>query len=239
MSTLVKICGLATRDGLDAALSCGADMVGFVFFDRSPRHVSLEMAAHLSDQVGNRARKVLLTVNADDASLAAAIAALDPHWLQLHGSETPERIAAIRASFGLPVMKAIGLADATDLAQIRFFDAIADMLLFDAKPPRGAGRPGGNGAGFDWTLLGAVETKKPWLLAGGLDAGNVATALSQTRAHGVDVSSGVESAPGVKDKEKIAAFIAEARAAPRSSGADFGRQRQVSDEGLGLARRRV
>ncbi|WOJ89158.1 phosphoribosylanthranilate isomerase [Methylocapsa polymorpha] len=239
MSTLVKICGLSTQDGLDAALGYGADMVGFVFFDRSPRHVSLEMAARLGERVGSRARKVLLTVNADDASLAAAIAALDPQWLQLHGSETPERIAAIRASFGLPVMKAIGVGDAADLAQIRFFEATADMLLFDAKPPQGAGRPGGNGAGFDWSLLSAVEAKKPWLLAGGLDAGNVAAALSQTRAHGVDVSSGVESSVGVKDRDKIAAFIAQVRATPRCNGAKFGREDQAVDEKLGLARRRV
>jgi phosphoribosylanthranilate isomerase len=134
-------------------------------------------------------------------------------------------------------MKAISIADASDLAQISLFDAVADMLLFDAKPQQGAGRPGGNGAGFDWSLLGAVEAKKPWLLAGGLDAGNVAAALTQTRAHGVDVSSGVESAAGVKDREKIAAFIAEARAARPARGA--GGQGKVSDEGLGRAQRDV
>ncbi len=138
---------------------------------------------------------------------------------QLHGSETPERIAAIRAGFGLPVMKALAVGEASDLAQIRLFDGVADMLLFDAKPPRAAACPGGHGAGFDWALLDAVETKKPWLLAGGLDAGNVAAALGRTRAHGVDVSSGVERAAGVKDGAKIAAFIAEVRAARRSDPA--------------------
>jgi phosphoribosylanthranilate isomerase len=212
MSVIVKICGLATEAGLEAALSCGADMVGFVYFDKSPRHVSLTMAANLGARVERRARKVLLTVDADDASLAAAIAALDPGLLQLHGSETPERVASVRARFGLPVMKAIGIAEAADLAAVPAFDAAADFLLFDAKPCGTVGRPGGNGLVFDWKLLGTIETKKPWLLAGGLHADNVADALGKTHAQGVDVSSGVESAIGVKDKDKIAAFIAEARA---------------------------
>jgi phosphoribosylanthranilate isomerase len=211
MSILVKICGLTTEAGLEAALACGADMVGFVFFDKSPRHVSLELAASLGRRPANRACKVLLTVNADDASLAAAVAALDPGLLQLHGSETPERVASIRARFGLPVMKAIGICEATDLASIPLFDAVADYLLFDAKPRQATGRPGGNGASFDWSLLGMIETKKPWLLAGGLDADNVGEALAQTHARGVDVSSGVESAVGKKDRDKIAAFIAAAR----------------------------
>lgn len=212
MSVIVKICGLATEAGLDAALACGADMVGFVFFDKSPRHVSLAMAANLGARVKSRARKVLLTVDADDASLAAAIAALDPGMLQLHGNETPERVASVRARFGLPVMKAIGIAEPADLAAVPVFDATADFLLFDAKPRRADGRPGGNGMVFDWSLLSTIETKKPWLLAGGLDAGNVADALARTGAAGVDVSSGVESAAGAKDKDKIAAFIAEVRA---------------------------
>ena len=211
MSVLVKICGLATETGLDAALACGADMVGFVFFDKSPRHVSLERAASLGRRAAGRACKVLLTVDAGDASLAAAIAALDPGLLQLHGSETPERVASVRARFGLPVMKAIGISEAADLTMIPLFDAVADYLLFDAKPRQATGRPGGNGESFDWSLLGMIETKKPWLLAGGLDAYNVAEALAQTRAPGVDVSSGVESAAGVKDERKIAAFMAAAR----------------------------
>jgi phosphoribosylanthranilate isomerase len=218
MSVIVKICGLATEDGLDAALRCGADMVGFVFFDKSPRHVSLELAARLGRRAAKRACKVLLTVDADDASLAAAIAALDPGLLQLHGSEMPERVASIRARFGLPVMKAIGIGEAADLAIIPRFDAVADYLLFDAKPRQATGRPGGNGKSFDWSLLGKIKTKKPWLLAGGLDAHNVAEALAQTRAPGVDVSSGVESAPGVKDGYKIAAFIAQVRGAAEELG---------------------
>jgi phosphoribosylanthranilate isomerase len=211
MSVLVKICGLATEAGLDAALACGADMVGFVFFDKSPRHVSLELAAALSRQTANRACKVLLTVDAGDATLAAAIAALDPGLLQLHGNETPERVASIRARFGLPVMKAIAIRDAADLSAVPLFDAVADYLLFDAKPSQSSTRPGGNGESFNWSLLEMIETKKPWLLAGGLNAANVVDALAQSRARGVDVSSGVESVAGTKDRDKIAAFIAAAR----------------------------
>ncbi|MGH6841244.1 MAG: phosphoribosylanthranilate isomerase [Methylocella sp.] len=211
MSVIIKICGLATQDGLDAALACGAGMAGFVVFDKSPRHITLELAANLGRRAARRARKVLVTVDANDALLAAAIEALEPALLQLHGSETPERIAAIRSQFGLPVMKAIGIFDASDLAAVPIFDAVADYLLFDAKPPQAAGLPGGNGENFDWSLLGMIKTKKPWLLAGGLDADNVADALAQTGAPGVDVSSGVESAPGVKDMAKVAAFVAAVR----------------------------
>ncbi len=230
MSTLVKICGLNAQDAVDAALEAGADMVGFVVFDRSPRHVSLDQAASLGARVGSSAARVLLTVDADDASLAAAIAALDPAFLQLHGTETPERVAAIRAGFGVKVIKAIGIGARADLDLIRGYDEIADMLLFDALPHPDATRPGGNGAGFNWSLLAGVATKKPWLLAGGLDAGNVGQALRETRAPGVDVSSGVESAPGVKDKGKIAEFIAVVRAArPDRGGSDRW-------EKLGLAR---
>jgi phosphoribosylanthranilate isomerase len=216
MSVIVKICGLATQAGLDAALACGADMAGFVFFDKSPRHVSLELAAYLNRRAGCRTCKVLVTVDADDALLAAAIKALGPGLLQLHGSETPERVAAIRGRFGLPVMKAIGIFEPADLALVPVFDGAADFLLFDAKPPRDAGWRGGSGTSFDWSLLGMIETKKPWLLAGGLDASNVADALAQTGAPGVDVSSGVENAPGVKDRNKIAAFIEQVRGAAAS-----------------------
>ena len=218
MSVIVKICGLATQAGLDAALACGADMAGFVFFNKSPRHVSLELAAKLGRRAANRACKVLVTVDAGDAVLAAAIKALDPGLLQLHGSETPERAAAIRARFGLPVMKAIGISEPADLGLVPVFDGVADFLLFDAKPPRAIGRPGGSGTSFDWSLLGMIETKRPWLLAGGLDAGNVADALAQTGASGVDVSSGVESALGVKDRNKIAAFVAAVREAAEKLG---------------------
>jgi len=219
MSVIVKICGLATKAGLDAALACGADMAGFVFFDKSPRHVSLELAANLGRRAARRTCKVLVTVDADDASLAAAIKALDPGLLQLHGSETPERVAAVRARFGLPVMKAIGILEEADLAVVPVFEGVADFLLFDAKPPCASGRPGGSGTSFDWSLLGMIETKTPWLLAGGLDASNVTDALAQTGAPGVDVSSGVENAPGVKDRDKVAAFIAAVRGAAEKLGA--------------------
>jgi phosphoribosylanthranilate isomerase len=218
MSVIVKICGLATEAGLDAALACGADMAGFVFFDKSPRHVPLELAANLGRRAARRTCKVLVTVDAGDALLAAAIKALDPGLLQLHGSETPERVAAIRARFALPVMKAIGIFEPADLALVPVFDGVADYLLFDAKAPFAGGQPGGSGTSFDWSLLGMIETKKPWLLAGGLDAANVADALAQTGAPGVDVSSGVESASGVKDANKIAAFIAAVRGAAERLG---------------------
>lgn len=220
MSALVKICGLKTPDAVDAALAAGADMVGFVFFDRSPRRVSLDEAAALGARVGRAAARVLLTVDADDASLAAAIAALDPAWLQLHGSETPERVAAIRAAFGIKVIKAIGIGESADLELIGPYDGVADMLLFDARVGADASRPGGNGAAFDWSLLAGVATRKPWLLAGGLDVGNVATALRQTGAAGVDVSSGVESAPGVKDIGRIREFVALVRAVEGTRGGD-------------------
>lgn len=218
MSVIVKICGLTTAAGLDAALASGADMVGFVFFDKSSRHISLELATTLGRQAANRACKVLLTVDASDPILAAAIAALDPGILQLHGSETPERIASIRARFGLPVLKAIRIGDTADLLQVPLFDAVSDYLLFDAKPREASALPGGNGKSFDWSLLGMIETKKPWLLAGGLHAANVAEALAKTRARGVDVSSGVESAAGKKDRAKIEAFIAAARGAAETLG---------------------
>jgi phosphoribosylanthranilate isomerase len=218
MSVIVKICGLATEAGLDAALAYSADTVGFVFFDESPRHVSLELGANLGRRAARRTCKVLVTVDAGDALLAAAIKALDPGLLQLHGCESPERVAAVRARFGLPVMKAIGIGDAGDLATVPVFDGVADFLLFDARPPLATGRPGGGGISFNWSLLGMIETKKPWLLAGGLDAGNVAAALAQTGAPGVDVSSGVENAPGVKDRTKIAAFIEAVRGAAEKLG---------------------
>jgi phosphoribosylanthranilate isomerase len=211
MGVNVKICGLSTVEALDAALMAGADMVGFVCFDKSPRNVSLDEARFLSKRVAERARRVVLTVDADDAALAA-VAALEPYMLQLHGRETPERVAAIRARFGLKVMKAIAVAEPDDLAQIMLYEPVADMLLFDARPPQGAVIPGGNGQAFDWHLLCGLGLTKPWLLAGGLDAGNVANALAITQAPGVDVSSGVEKAPGVKDLGKVRDFLAAVRA---------------------------
>lgn len=217
MTLLIKICGLSTPETLDVALDAGADMVGFVFFPASPRHVALADAPGLAARVSGRALKVALTVDADDASLDAIVAALKPDLLQLHGHETPERVSAVRRRFGLPVMKALPIATAADLAAIPLYAAVADRLLFDAKPPKDATRPGGLGRPFDWHLLERLETPVPFMLSGGLDAGNVAEALRITRAPGVDVSSGVERAPGEKDPEKIRAFIRAARAAAKES----------------------
>jgi phosphoribosylanthranilate isomerase len=212
MSLLVKICGLSTPETLDVALDAGADMVGFVFFPPSPRNISLETARALGTRVKDRAKKVANVVDADDALLEQIVAALKPDILQLHGHETPQRVAAIRESFGLPVMKALAIETKADLAAILPYTGVADRLLFDARPPRDATRPGGLGKPFDWHLLEGLDLPVPYLLSGGLDSNNVAEALRITRAPGVDVSSGVESAPGVKDPEKIRAFIHAARA---------------------------
>ena len=212
MSILVKICGLRTADALDAALEGGADMVGFVFFAPSPRHVDLATAQRLSQLVRGHVRKVALTVDADDAELAGIIDALKPDLLQLHGHETPARLRAIKARFGLPVMKAIAVESRQDLDAIEPYAAVADRLLFDARAPRDATRPGGLGRPFDWRLLERVDVELPFMLSGGLDASNVAEALRITRAPGVDVSSGVERGPGDKDPYRIHAFIRAARA---------------------------
>ncbi|MEN3376823.1 MAG: phosphoribosylanthranilate isomerase [Hyphomicrobiales bacterium] len=212
MSVLVKICGLSTPETLDVALAAGADMVGFVFFPPSPRNISPEAARALGLRVKERAKTVALVVDADDALLEQIIGALKPDMLQLHGHETPQRVAAIRESFGLPVMKVLAIETKADLAAVAPYIGIADRLLFDARPPREATRPGGLGKPFDWHLLESLELPLPFMLSGGLDPVNVAEALRITRAPGVDVSSGVESAPGVKDPEKIRAFIRAARA---------------------------
>jgi phosphoribosylanthranilate isomerase len=212
MPVLVKICGLSTPETLDVALEAGADMVGFVFFPPSPRNISCEQGQALGSRVQGRAKKVALSVDADDALLEQIVAALKPDLLQLHGHETPQRVAAIRESFGLPVMKVLAIETKADLAAIAPYAGVADRLLFDARPPRDATRPGGLGKPFDWQLLEGLDLPVPFMLAGGVDPVNVAEALRITRAPGVDVSSGVESAPGVKDPEKIRAFIRAARA---------------------------
>lgn len=211
MAPLVKICGLKTPETLAAALDAGADMVGFVFFPKSPRHIDLATAETLGRQAAGRALKVALTVDADDTQLAGIIAALHPDLLQLHGHETPERVAAIRARFGLPVMKAIGVATADDLKDVQAFAAVSDRLLFDAKAPKDAAHPGGNGLAFDWSLITGLDLSIPSMVSGGLDPANVAEALRRTGAQGVDVSSGVETAPGQKDPAKITAFVAAAK----------------------------
>ncbi len=213
MSLVVKICGLSTLEALDVALDAGADMVGFVFFPPSPRNLSFKAAAALEGRVRGRAKKVALSVDADDTLLSYIVDALGPDILQLHGSETPMRVAAIKAQFKLPVMKAIPVEAKGDLAAIARYAAVADQLLFDARAPREATRPGGLGRSFDWQLLQNLAPGVPFMLSGGLDAGNVAEALRLTRAPGVDVSSGVERAPGEKDADKIRAFVRAARAA--------------------------
>ena len=208
---LVKICGLSTPQTLDATIAAGADLAGFVFFAKSPRHIDLDTARALGEQAAGRIQKVALTVDADDAALAEIVAALRPDMLQLHGHESPERVGAVKARFGLPVIKAIGVASAADVAAARRYDGVADWLLFDAKPAPDATVPGGAGVVFDWDLLRNITAAK-WMLSGGLDPENVAAALRQTQAPAVDVSSGVESARGVKDADKIAAFVAAVRA---------------------------
>jgi phosphoribosylanthranilate isomerase len=213
MALMVKICGLKTLEALDVALESGADMVGFVFFPPSPRHLAYETARALGERVKGRAGKVALTVDATDETFDALIAALKPDLLQLHGSEPPERVAMVRTRFGLPVMKALPIAERADLARIDLYKKVADRILFDARAPQDATRPGGLGTPFDWTLLKGIDPGIPFMLSGGLDAGNVAEALRITRAGGVDVSSGVERAPGEKDPDKIRAFIRAARAA--------------------------
>jgi len=213
MSVLVKICGLGTPDALDAALTAGTDLVGFVFFPPSPRHLDLERARTLGARVKGRAGKVALSVDADDATLDAIVAALQPDMLQLHGKESPARVAELKLRHRRPVMKAIPVATAADLAAVPAYVGIADTIIFDARAPRAATRPGGLGKPFDWHLLQDVDRRVPFMLSGGLDPGNVAEALAITRAAGVDVSSGVERVPGEKDPDKILAFIRAARAA--------------------------
>ncbi len=212
MSLIVKICGLSTRETLDAALDAGADMVGFVFFPPSPRHLSLETARDLSSRVNGRAAKVALTVDADDATLANIVEALQPDILQLHGKETVARLRDIKQKFGLQAMKALAVETPADLAALPGFAAVADRILFDARAPREATRPGGLGAVFDWHVLENLDLKLPFMVSGGLNAQNVVEAIRVTRAGGVDVSSGVERAPGVKDPEMIRGFIRAARA---------------------------
>jgi phosphoribosylanthranilate isomerase len=213
MSTIIKICGLSTSATLEAAIEAGADMVGFVFFEKSPRHLFLDQARALSRCVEGRAKITVLTVDAADETLRAIIDATRPDFLQLHGRETPTRVAELKKQFGLSTIKAIGVGRPDDIAAADAYVDSADRLLFDAKAPRDARHPGGNGIVFDWRLLAALDQAKPWLLSGGLDPDNVAEAIAVTGARGVDVSSGVEIAPGMKDVGKIRAFVAAARSA--------------------------
>lgn len=203
----VKICGLRTVADVAAVAAAGAAYAGFVFFAKSPRNLTVAQARDLALAAPEGLAKVALVVDAEDAVLDAIVEGLPLDMLQLHGHESPERVAAVRARYGLPVMKAVGVADEGDLAALFDYATVADQILVDAKPPKGADLPGGNGLSFDWRLVAQRRWLRPWMLAGGLTAQNVAEAVRLTNARQVDVSSGVESAPGVKDAARIAAFV--------------------------------
>ncbi len=215
----VKICGLRTVEDVQAVASAGGAYMGLNFFPPSPRYLTLQEGRSLALAAPLGLAKVALTVNADEATLDALIEAMPLDMLQLHGAETPDRVAEVRARYGLPVMKVIGVRDEGDLAELFDFSTVADQIMIDAKPPKDAVLPGGNGLTFDWRLVAQRRWLRPWMLAGGLTAQNVAEAIRLTNARQVDVASGVESAPGVKDADKIAAFVAAAGAGPGARGA--------------------
>ena len=210
----IKICGLKTEEAVRAAVAGGASHVGFIFFAKSPRHVDVDTAARLAALVRETGvLTVAVTVDANDTYLDEIVSIMKPDMLQLHGKETPERVAEVKARYGLPVMKAFAISTADDLGKIAPFKGIADRFLFDAKPPKGSELPGGNAVSFDWSLLRALEPGTDYLLSGGIDAANVADAVGIANPPGLDLSSGVESAPGVKDIGKIAAFFEAVKAA--------------------------
>ena len=212
MTLAVKICGLKTPETVTAAVNGGASFVGFVFFPRSPRAITPSEAAHLGTYVPNSVPRVGLVVDADDETLRTIVATAGLDMLQLHGSESPGRVVDVRNVFGLPVMKAIPIAEPGDVAKARAYETVADRLLFDAKPPTGADRPGGNARPFDWSLMAGTRWRVPWMLAGGLTANTLAEAVHVSGATAVDVSSGVEDAPGVKSVDRILAFLEASRA---------------------------
>ncbi|MBK1665823.1 phosphoribosylanthranilate isomerase [Rhodospirillum rubrum] len=209
--TLIKICGLTDEDGVDAAVEAGVDMIGFVFFDPSPRDLDPARAAELLDGVPHAEEggplRVGLFVDADDATLEAVFAGVRLDVLQFHGEESPERVEWARLEYGLPVIKALPIASAADLERAALYAEVADYLLFDARPPAGADRPGGHAQTFDWSLLAGFSAPVPWLLAGGLTPENVAEAIRVSGATAVDVSSGVETVRGIKDPERVGAFV--------------------------------
>jgi phosphoribosylanthranilate isomerase len=210
---IVKICGIKDLAAMDAALEAGADMVGLVFFAKSPRNVTPAEAGKIAARAKGRAKIVALSVDADDKLIDAIDASIAPDLHQLHGSETPARVIELRSRTSRQMIKAIPVAASSDLVPLVSYEAVADWILFDAKAPKDATRPGGHGQTFDWSLLANVKRTKPVMLSGGLNPGNVATAIVEVRPDAVDVSSGVENAPGVKDAEKIFAFVRAARAA--------------------------
>ena len=218
MIDAMKICGLSTPESVDAALQGGATHLGFIFFAKSPRNVSVEQAAPLASRAQN-AKTVAVTVNADDAYLEDIVKTMKPDILQLHGSETTQRVAELKQRYGLPVIKALSIRDSTDLNKIATYADCVDMLLLDAKPPAGSDLPGGNGVSFDWSILNDLHGDIPILLSGGIDKSNIdeAIAVVQDSGNGItglDLSSGVESAPGVKDIAKIDEILASVRAMP-------------------------
>jgi phosphoribosylanthranilate isomerase len=215
----IKICGLKTDAALGAALAGGASHVGFIFFPKSPRYVEPSEAGRLREAARGKAKAVAVTVDAGDAFLDAIVAAMRPDMLQLHGSESPQRVAELKARHGLPAMKAFALREAADLAAIAPYRGVADRLLFDARPPKGSQLPGGNGVSFDWRILADLEPGTDYLLSGGVNAVNVGQALRLAGPPGFDISSGVESAPGVKEPALIEAFFRAVRAAERSRAA--------------------
>lgn len=213
MALDIKICGLKTDGALAAALAGGASHVGFIFFAKSPRYVEPVEAGRLRQATQGRAIAVAVTVDASDAFLDEIVAAMHPDMLQLHGSETPERVAEVKARYGLPVMKALSVSEAADLERTKPFIGIADRFLFDAKPPTGSQLPGGNGVAFDWHILAGLDASVDYMLSGGLNAANIGDALRLANPPGIDISSGVESAPGVKDPALIEQFFRAVRAA--------------------------
>jgi phosphoribosylanthranilate isomerase len=218
----IKICGLSTPETLEAALAAGVEMIGLVFHPKSPRFVAPGAAATLAAMARGRAEIVALIVDRDIGEVKELVEAVRPDWLQLHGRETPEVVRAIKQGTGLRAIKALGVADRHDLAAFSAYDGIADRILLDAKPPKDAAYPGGHGRAFDWSILAALDRASPFMLSGGLDPANVAQAIATARPWGVDVSSGVERAPGVKDIDRIRDFVAAARAAA-AAAAEAGR----------------
>jgi phosphoribosylanthranilate isomerase len=215
----IKICGLKTEEALAAALAGGASHVGFIFFPKSPRNIDPAKAGLLRQAAIGKAKAVAVTVDADDATLAAIVEAMAPDMLQLHGKETPERVAEVRARYGLPVMKAFSVREAADLQAITRYRGVAHRFLLDAKPPAGSELPGGNGVPFDWRLLASLDAGLDYMLSGGLNAANIGEALLLTNPPGIDISSGVESAPGVKDPALIEGFFRAVRTAQARSAA--------------------
>jgi phosphoribosylanthranilate isomerase len=213
MSVGAKICGVSTPEAVRAALDGGAGFLGFMFFEKSPRNVTADAARRLAEPVRNRAKVVAVAVDPSDAVIDQIVAGLNPDLIQLHGKESPARVREIAARAGVGVIKVVPVSEASDLAAAADYDLVAEHLMFEGKPPKDASRPGGLGASFDWTLLSGRRFRRPWFLAGGLDPWNLAEAVQQSGAPLVDVSSGVERGPGLKDPALIAAFLDAARRA--------------------------